>query len=46
MVVTRHGKEMAALIPLEDLDLLERLRDEASPSRRKLAGWRPGPGGG
>lgn len=25
-VVTRHGKEMVAIVPVEDLDLLERLR--------------------
>ncbi|MGD8331482.1 MAG: type II toxin-antitoxin system Phd/YefM family antitoxin [Acidobacteriota bacterium] len=25
-VVTRHGKEMGAIVPVEDLDLLERLK--------------------
>lgn len=25
-VVTRHGKEMVAIVPVEDLDLLDRLR--------------------
>ena len=29
-VLTRHGKEMGALVPLEDLDLLERLKKFAS----------------
>ncbi len=28
MVITRHGKPLAALIPAEDLQLLERLEDE------------------
>lgn len=26
MVVTRHGKEVAAIVPVEDLDLLDRVR--------------------
>lgn len=30
VVVTRHGKEMAALVPVEDLDLLNRIRAFAS----------------
>jgi len=25
-VVTRHGKEMVAIVPVEDLDLLEKVR--------------------
>lgn len=29
-VVTRHGKEMGAIVPLEDLALIERLREFAS----------------
>jgi prevent-host-death family protein len=27
--ITRHGKEVAAVVPIEDLELLERLQDEA-----------------
>lgn len=29
-VVTRHGKEMVAIVPVEDLDLLERIKQFAS----------------
>lgn len=29
-VVTRHGKEIGAIVPVEDLDFLERLRKFAS----------------
>jgi len=29
-VVTRHGKELVAIVPAEDLELLERLRQFAS----------------
>lgn len=29
-VVTRHGKEMGAIVPVEDLDLLERLKQFAA----------------
>lgn len=29
-VVTRHGKEMGAIVPLEDLALIERLREFAA----------------
>lgn len=32
VVVTRHGKEIAALVPVEDLDLLERIRSFAARS--------------
>ena len=34
-VVTRHGKEMGAIVPVEDLALLERLKRFAS--REELA---------
>lgn len=27
--ITRHGKDVAAVVPIEDLELLERLQDEA-----------------
>ena len=27
VVLTRHGKELAAVVPIEDLELLERLED-------------------
>lgn len=30
VVVTRHGKEIAALVPVDDLDLLERIRSFAA----------------
>lgn len=30
VVVTRHGKGIAALVPVEDLDLLERIRSFAA----------------
>jgi prevent-host-death family protein len=26
LVVTRHGRQLAAIVPIEDLDLLDRLR--------------------
>ena len=26
--ITRHGKEVAAVVPIEDLELIERLEDE------------------
>lgn len=29
VVVTKHGKKVAAVVPYEDLELLERLEDEA-----------------
>ena len=29
-VLTRHGKEMGAIVPVEDLDLLDRLKEFAS----------------
>lgn len=29
-VLTRHGKEMGAIVPVEDLDLLERIKQFAS----------------
>lgn len=30
IVVTRHGKQMGAIVPVEDLDLLERLKQFVS----------------
>ena len=42
-VVTRHGKELVAIVPAEDLELLERLRQFASRCRRggdKRCGYR------
>ncbi|MEM7416633.1 MAG: type II toxin-antitoxin system Phd/YefM family antitoxin [Gemmatimonadota bacterium] len=32
VVVTRHGREIAAIVPVEDLNLLDRLRDALSRS--------------
>lgn len=32
VVVTRHGREIAAIVPVEDLNLLDRLRDALSHS--------------
>ena len=29
VVLTRHGKRVAAVVPIEDFDLIERLEDEA-----------------
>lgn len=37
--ITRRGKEVAAVVPIEDLELLERLEDEIdlSEARKALA---------
>ena len=35
-VLTRHGKEMGALVPVEDLALLERLKQFASRRTRRV----------
>ncbi len=39
VVLTRHGKRIAAVVPLEDLELLEALEDAADveEARRRLA---------
>lgn len=36
-VLTRHGKEMGAIVPVEDLDLLERLKKFASTKEVQAA---------
>ena len=47
-VVTRHGKELAAIVPLEDVTLLDRLRSlidrkdfDAAVEEMRTAGTRP-----
>jgi prevent-host-death family protein len=42
VVLTRHGKRVAAVVPIEDLELLERLEDaiDVEDARRVLAGGR------
>ena len=37
IVVTRHGKELVAIVPAEDLELLERLRQFASRTEMDAA---------
>ena len=39
LVVTRHGKRVAAVIPIEDLELIEKLEDatDVSQARKALA---------
>jgi prevent-host-death family protein len=39
VVLTRHGKRVAAVVPIEDLELLERLEDsiDVDEARRVLA---------
>ena len=39
VVLTRHGKRVAAVVPIEDLELLERLEDaiDVEEARRVLA---------
>jgi prevent-host-death family protein len=39
LVVTRHGKRLAAVIPIEDLEVIERLEDahDVKEARRALA---------
>lgn len=49
VVLTRHGRRVAAVVPIEDLDLLERLEDArdldevrsalADPEDRNRIGW-------
>ena len=41
VVLTRHGKPVAAVVPLEDLEALERLEDEldAEMGAAALAEW-------
>ena len=36
-ILTRHGKEMGALVPVEDLDLLERLKEFAAKKEVEAA---------
>jgi len=36
-VLTRHGKEMGAIVPVEDLDLLERLKKFAAKKEVQAA---------
>ena len=37
VVLTRHGKRVAAVVPIEDFDMIERLEDEADLRAAKLA---------
>ena len=39
VVLTRHGKRVAAVVPIEDLELLESLEDamDVEEARRRLA---------
>jgi prevent-host-death family protein len=37
IVLTRHGKPLAALVPLEDLELLEQWEDEADVEAARAA---------
>ena len=49
VVLTRHGKRVAAVVPIEDLELLEALEDArdlddvrgalADPANRERIGW-------
>ena len=49
VVLTRHGRRVAAVVPIEDLELLERLEDAADlddvraalgdPANRERVGW-------
>ena len=49
VVLTRHGRRVAAVVPIEDLELLESLEDArdlddvraalADPANRKRIGW-------
>ena len=49
VLLTRHGKRVAAVVPVEDLDLLEELEDArdldemraalADPANRELIDW-------
>jgi prevent-host-death family protein len=42
IVLTRHGRELGALVPMEDLERLNRLdaEDEDGPPRAYRASWR------
>jgi prevent-host-death family protein len=42
IVLTRHGRELGAIVPMEDLERLHRLdaEDEGGPSRAYRASWR------
>jgi prevent-host-death family protein len=44
VVLTRHGKPVAVMVPLDDLELLERLEDErdAQQGTAALAEWQAG----
>ena len=37
IILTRHGKPLAALVPLEDLELLEELEDQAEVEAARAA---------
>ena len=37
LVITRHGKRICAIVPMEDLTLMERIRDVAKRQDVKLA---------
>jgi prevent-host-death family protein len=42
VVLTRRGKPLVAVVPIEDIDLLEELEDraDAEAARAALAAWR------
>lgn len=44
VVLTRRGKALAALVPVEDMKLLEALEDQkdAAEASRRLKAWRKG----
>lgn len=43
IVLDRHGKPVAAVVPFEDLELLERLEDEYDLAAARAALREPGP---
>ncbi|MCY3023805.1 MAG: type II toxin-antitoxin system prevent-host-death family antitoxin [Planctomycetota bacterium] len=49
VVLTSRGKEMAAMVPMEDLRLIERLAEEEEDridrEEARKAKWEPGPNG-
>ena len=43
VVLDRHGKPVAAIVPVEDLDLLERIEDRYDLEAARAALREPGP---